>query len=192
MLFTFLKTGVSWVEGGCSVYRCTCSNGVDVMEVSVPQLEKGTFRARNQPGWWEAGCFLEDDLVYTCSRYLVFRSETQMGFFLCVCALLLCVDISENKSNINFECVLSYRWDTVPSVRLGLIVMKCNHMNSSLFPSCFPLFSRNCADVCDCNRGSSLFTDFHGLVCRQQHQTGDCPAVLLPLNFPLNTCFLPV
>lgn len=62
MLFTFLKTGVSWVERG-SVYRCTCSNGVDVVEVSVTPLEKGTFRVRNQPGWWEDGCFLEDDVV---------------------------------------------------------------------------------------------------------------------------------
>lgn len=32
---------------------------------------------------------------------------------------------------------------------------------------------RNCEDVCDCHRGSSVFSDFHGLVHHQQHQTGD-------------------
>lgn len=33
---------------------------------------------------------------------------------------------------------------------------------------------RNCEDVCDCHRGSSVLADFHGLVHHQQHQTGDC------------------
>lgn len=59
------------MERGYSVYRGTCSNGEDVMEGSVT---RGTFRLREQPGWWEAGCFLEDDIVYTCSRLLVVRS----------------------------------------------------------------------------------------------------------------------
>lgn len=41
---------------------------------------------------------------------------------------------------------------------------------------CSPLLigCRNCEDVCDCHRGSSVFADFHGLVHHQQHQTGDC------------------
>lgn len=73
-----------------------------------------------------------------------------------------------------------------------LIRMKCNHIHFSVCHlwSCFFLFYRNCADVCDCNGGSSLVADFHGLVYHQQHQTGDCPTV--SLNFPLNTWFLPV
>ncbi len=36
------------------------------------------------------------------------------------------------------------------------------------------LCCRNRENFCDCNRGSSVFTDFHGLVHHQQHQTGDC------------------
>lgn len=59
-----------------------------------------------------------------------------MSFFF-LRALLLCVDISENKYNINFECVLSSRWDTAPSVRLGLIVTKCNHTKFQSFPKLF-------------------------------------------------------
>jgi len=35
------------------------------------------------------------------------------------------------------------------------------------------LCCRNCEDFCDCNWGSSVFTDFHGLVCHKRHQTGE-------------------
>lgn len=38
------------------------------------------------------------------------------------------------------------------------------------------LLCRDCEDFCDRNRGSSVFTDFHGLVHHQQHQTGDDPS----------------
>lgn len=34
------------------------------------------------------------------------------------------------------------------------------------------LCCRNCEDFCDCNCGSSVFKDLHGLVHHQQHQTG--------------------
>lgn len=37
----------------------------------------------------------------------------------------------------------------------------------------FWLCCRNREDFCDCNRGSSVLTDFHGLVRHQQHQTGE-------------------
>lgn len=60
-----------------------------------------------------------------------------------------------------------------------LIVTKCNHIYFGAVISAAGLFYRNCEDVCDRNRGSSLVADFHGLVYRQQHQTGDRPAGLL-------------
>lgn len=37
----------------------------------------------------------------------------------------------------------------------------------------FWLCCRNCEDFCDCNWGSSVFANFHGLVHHQQHQTGE-------------------
>lgn len=48
----------------------------------------------------------------------------------------------------------------------------------TLLLCCFLVFfclicCRNREDFCDCNRGSSVFTHFHGLVHHQQHQTGD-------------------
>lgn len=74
----------------------------------------------------------------------------------------------------------------MPSVRdhccFGLVIeikcispaaQSCSCAISSFF---LLLLCRDCEDLSDRNRGSSVFTDFHGLVHHQQHQTGDDPS----------------
>lgn len=87
------------------------------------------------------------------------------------------------------------------------IVIKGNHVcvGAPVSAAAFFCFCRNCEDIRDRHWGSSLLTDFHGLVHRQQHPTGDRPssaALLSPLTFisqhhtsgvaHVKTLFLPV